>query len=191
INRGEFNFSCNNETCIGIGALTGDVSIALDSCHIESDFSVTNGVLIGSLEGNAAVSIRSSAVNHYTSGKYLSGIGTLRGGQCEIELAESGITCNQRADYATCLGALYGATDIRISYITLKLINSGQEALAFGGYSEDTCAEIINSDVHVNISTSLDKDTLAPPEQFRIINGREVFLLNGAEQTREHITTNM
>ena len=184
INRGEFNLNNNNETCVGIGALAGDVSLSLVKCHIESDCSVTNGVLIGSLEGDASISIRSSAVNHYASGKYLTGLGTLHGKQSVIDLAECGVTINQRADHSTCLGSLYGATDIRISYITLKLTNSGQEALAFGGYDIDTAVNIESSDVHVNITTSLGKDTYAPTEKFQITLGRQTLLLNGVDQQR-------
>ena len=188
INRGEYNLSCNNETCVGIGALTGNVSIELVFCHIEADLSVTNGLLLGSLEGDADITIRKSAVNLYMSGKYLTGLGTLHGKHSVVTLTECGITLNLRADYATCLGSLYGASDIRINYITMKLVNSGQEALAFGGYREDTDVSIANSDTHVNISTGLDKDTFAPAERFRITNGRQVFLLNGTEQNREQTT---
>ncbi len=184
INRGEFNLNNNNETCVGIGALTGDVSLSLMNCHIESDCSVTKGILVGSLEGNADIAMKSSAVNHYASGKYLSCFGTLRGGKCAVKLSECSVTINQRADQSTCLGSLYGASDICISDITLKLINSGQEALSFGGYSANTAVDIENSDVHVNISTALGKDTFAPPENFLIHNGRQTFLLNGLEQNR-------
>ena len=188
INRGEFNLNINTETCVGIGALTGDVTLVLSCCHIESDFSVTYGVLVGSLEGNAAVSIQSSAVNHYASGKYLSGIGTLRGGNAAVHIKEAGVSMNMRADYATCLGALYGASDISIDHITLKLANSGTQALAFGGYDPATAVMIDSSDTHVTISSTLGKDTLAPPENFQIIDGRQFFNVNGTELIHPNIS---
>ncbi len=179
INRGEYNFKIKTETCVGIGALTGAVFLEMVNCHIESDFSATNGLLIGSLDNNADVSIRSSAINHYGSGKYLSCIGTLHGKYAAVRLKEAGVDINQRADYCTSLGALYGASDIKVDYLTLKLTNSGQEAIAFGGYDENTTVHIGDSDTHVDISCSIGRDTFAPPERFEIINGRQLFKING------------
>ena len=184
INRGEYNLKTNNETCVGIGALDGEVSLSLTCCHIEADLTATSGLLIGSLSNNAEISIKSSAVNCYISGKYISGLGTLHGSKASVKISDSGVDFNVRADNATCLGALYGTSDININYITLKLANSGTEALIFGGYSEDTSVYIANSDTHVKLSCSIGKDTFAPPEKFSIINGRQIFMLNGTEFKR-------
>ncbi|MBQ4465598.1 MAG: EAL domain-containing protein, partial [Oscillospiraceae bacterium] len=188
IHRGEYNLVSNNETCVGIGALTGDVELSLKYCHIESDFSVGYCVLIGSLDGNADISIRNSAINHYASGRFATALGTLHGKHSRVHIIDCGITIDQRADHSTCLGSVYGSTELYVANITLKLSNSGQEAIAFGGFDENTMIDLVNSDVHVNISSAISRDTFAPPENFRIANGRQVFLLNGEEQFREKIT---
>ncbi len=184
INRGEYNLKSKNETCVGIGALKGEVTLCLNCCHIEADFTVTSGLLVGSLEQNTTISMKSSAVNWYVSGKYISGLGTLHGKKAEIQIAESGIDFNMRTDYGTGLGALYNASEINISNITLKIANSGEKALALGGYSEETAIVIKNSDTNINLNCADGKDTFAPPEKFTIINGRQLFMVNGEKQKR-------
>ncbi|MCR5718384.1 MAG: EAL domain-containing protein [Oscillospiraceae bacterium] len=181
INRGEFNLNSKTETCVGIGSLNGEVSLALDCCHIEADFSVSSGLLIGSMENTADVSVRKSAVNYYASGKYICGIGSLRGKKAAVRVVEAGLDFNMRSDYLTGLGTLYGESDIRFESITLSIVGTGPQALAFGGYEPCVSIYVLNSDQRVKINNALGKETLAPPEKIQLVNGRHLFRLNGKE----------
>ena len=185
INRGSFTFCANTETCVAIGALDGSVSMNIFCCNIEADLSVNDGLMIGSLENNADISIKNSSVKFKGSGMILSCIGSLHGKKAEIKLAECGFSADIGGNNSTCLGSLYGSSDIRVDFLTLRITNSGQEALAFGGYDPDTVVALINTDTHSSVKTALGKDTFAPPENFRVVNGRQVFMVNDYEVPRE------
>ena len=186
INCGEYNLKLKTGICVGIGSISGAVSLHLMNCHVEADVSVTHGVVIGSMDNDAEISVRSSAINCRASARYLAGMGTLHGSRAVIDLAEAGLDFHFNADHVTCLGSLYGASDIRSEYLTLKLSSSGQEAVAFGGYNEDTSVCIANCDTQVVVSSKLGKDTFAPANRFRVINGVPSFLVNG--EIVEHST---
>ena len=182
IHSGEFDLKSKSTSCVGIGALTGDVMIDdITNCHIEAECSVTEGVLIGSFDGSAEITLNKSAVNFYGDGKTLIGFGTVRGRESSVSISDCGLDLNIRADNSTCLGALHGKTAISSNYTSLKLENAGINALALGGYDTDTVIRITNSDTNVNLRCSLGKDTFAPEENIRFINGRQRFLLNGYE----------
>ena len=187
INSGEYNLRPKTESCLGFGALKENVTMFVDRCHIEADFTATTGVLIGSFEGDTDISVKSSSINVYASSNYMSVLGTLDG-KATIRLRECGFDFSLRADHSTCFGSLYGASDIEIKYITLALNSSGQEAIAFGGYSEETSVYISDSDLRINLSSAIGKDTFAPPEQIKLCNGRHVIIINGEPVERNETT---
>ena len=170
---------------MAIGALDGSVSMNIFCCNIEADLSVNDGLMIGSLENNADISIKNSSVKFKGSGMILSCIGSVHGKKAEIKLAECGFSADIGGNNSTCLGSLYGSSDIRVDFLTLRITNSGQEALAFGGYDPDTVVALINTDTNSSVKTALGKDTFAPPENFRVVNGRQVFMVNDYEVPRE------
>ena len=180
VNRGEFNLKPNTETCVGFGALTGNVSIELDTCHIEADFSVTNGILIGSLESEAEVSVSNSALNFYAYGKYISALGTLSSSKSEIEMCGVGAVFNIMSDNSTCFGSLHGKSEINVNDSSLRLESAGQNAVVFGGYSEDTSVLIKGTDTNIEVRNAIGKYAFAPEDKIRLVNGRRRIKLNGS-----------
>lgn len=181
INRGEFNLKSSNDTCVGIGALSGDVSLSLMTCHIEADFTITTGLVLGSLEGNADISVEQSAVNYFASGTHLAGLGSLYGSS-SVNVTQAGIFVDLRADHCTCLGSLQKSSEIKCDSASLHLNGGGKEALAFGGIEGDTSVLINSSDLHIKLNNSLGVDTYAPAESFTIIDGRERIVVNGEDK---------
>ncbi len=187
INRGEFNLKLKTETGVGIGAVSGNVSVSAFCCHIEADFAVSEGVVIGSLENDAEVYVEKSALRCFGSARSFSGVGTLRGRSVILRFSDSDTDFNLRGDRSTCFGALNGISDIRSDNISLTVVSFGKEALVFGGYDEDTTVNLADSDTRVTLNTDLEKDTFAPDGKFKIINGRHIYILNGCEQKRNVI----
>ncbi|MBR4627207.1 MAG: EAL domain-containing protein [Ruminococcus sp.] len=188
INRGEFNFSINNEAAVGIGALTGDVDLLISTCHIEADCAASTSVFIGSLSGNADITLNKSAVILYSHGKDTVTFGTLNGKKASVRTDQVSLVLSVMADSSTCFGALNGSSDLCLNNAHIKIDSIGHSALTFGGYSDDSRVMINDSDIMIDINSSLGKETSASGENYVIRNGRFRLKVNGSEIQRS-ITT--
>ena len=184
VHRGEYNLKANNEECVGFGAITGQADIELNYCHIEADFIVGTGVLIGSLKNNADMTICQTSVYYYGFGKKLSVFGTVGGDKATINTKRIGAEIKVTADDSTIFGALNGRSELNLVESALKLENSGRNALLFGGYGSDTVLDLINSDTQATVRSAIGKDTYAPDENIRIVNGRRKIIVNETELER-------
>ena len=153
-------------------------------CHIEADFIVSSGVLVGSLENSVSVKMKQSSVFFYGFGRSISAIGSVKGKKAEIYTNRIGAEFNVTADVSTLLGALDGASDIKAVDSALKFETTGKQALLFGGNSTATTVELLNSDTQAVVHSAIGKDTMAPDENIRIINGRRKITINGEEVER-------
>ena len=184
INRGEYNIRSNNDACVGIGALTGSVELSINTSHIEADYIVTSGVLIGSLESDAVIEIKQSSVFFYGFGTMISVIGSINGKNTKINTRRIGAVFNVTADESTLLGSLKGGSDVNITDSALKFESTGKTALLFGGYDTNTDIMLRNSDTQAVVHSAIGKDTLAADDRVRIVNGRRRIIINDAETER-------
>ena len=184
INRGEYNIKSNNDACVGIGALTGSVELSINTSHIEADYIVTSGVLIGSLESDAVIEIKQSSVFFYGFGTMISVIGSINGKNTKINTRRIGAVFNVTADESTLLGSLKGGSDVNITDSALKFESTGKKALLFGGYDTNTDIMLRNSDTQAVVHSAIGKDTLAAGDRVRIVNGRRRIIINDAETER-------
>ena len=185
IRRGEYNFNMDTEHAVGIGALTGDVDLAITTCRIEADYAASKGVFIGSSEGNASVSVTKSSVNFYAHSESIAAIGTLNGETASVSTQYVSIVMNVMSDRQTCFGAMNGKTELNFRDSHLRIETNGQEALAFGGYNENTDVRISNADISVKVRSALGKETFAPDENVSLKNSRYRLVVNGEEIERE------
>ena len=184
INRGEYNIKSNNDACVGIGALTGSVELSINTSHIEADYIVTSGVLIGSLESDAVIEIKQSSVFFCGFGTMISVIGSINGKNTKINTRRIGAVFNVTADESTLLGSLKGGSDVNITDSALKFESTGKTALLFGGYDTNTDIMLRNSDTQAVVHSAIGKDTLAADDRVRIVNGRRRIIINDAETER-------
>jgi len=184
INRGEYNFDIDMESIVCIGSVSGAVDLNITTCRIDAEVAAAVGAFIGSLEGDASVSIVKSSVSLYDHGETLAAIGSLRGSVASLKTRFISLTLNVMADASTVLGALNGSTFLNISDTHLKVDAAGQNALVFGGYNEDTNVILCNSDINVKIRTSLGKETMADDRNVKISNSRFRLIVNGQEAER-------
>lgn len=184
INRGEYIFNIDTESCVGIGAVNGDVKTDVSTCHIEADFSASFGVLIGSFDGRADIFLRRSSFNLYAHAKCIAGVGTLNGKGFSLGTDQISLTFNIMAERSTCFGALNGRSDINIRDAHLRLSLIGQEAIAFGGYNTDSCIDFSDSDTLVDLSSADGKPTYAAENNISFTNSRFRLISNGSEVER-------
>lgn len=185
INKGRYLLSATGDMCVGIGAFSQDIKIDIKNSHIEQNLNVTQVVGIGSYAGNADVCLTRSAFSLDVNGNEIVGMGTLKGERADISINELKGELNMRADISTCLGSVNGSTDVKISYATVEMENAGKEAIAFGGYNENTDVMCHSADIKVNIHNLIDKDTFAADDRIKIVNGRRSFTVNGRQIERE------
>jgi hypothetical protein len=184
INRGEYNFNIDTETCVVIGAVNGVSDMLITTCRIEADYSSGIGTFIGSLENNANITIKKSAVILNAHAKHMTAIGTLNGEKAEIHTNQISTSLNIMADQSTCFGALHGSSVLDISETHSRIDVIGQEALIFGGYNENTSIILADSNNNIKVKNSIGKDTFASDENFSIKNGRLNLTVNGSALER-------
>lgn len=185
INKGRYLISATGDICVGIGAVSNDVKIEINNSHIEQEMNVTQVIGIGSYFGNADIFLKRSAFMLDLNGDEIVGMGSFKGENASISITELKGDLNMRADIATCLGALSGSTELRVTYASVYIENAGKEAVAFGGYNENSDIFFHSADVKVNIHNLIDKDTFAPDDRIEIVNGRRKFVVNDKQIDRE------
>ena len=178
INKGHYVLKATGDRSIGIGSVSGNTSLDIVKCNLEEELLVTEGLGIGSYEGNAEISISRSSFRMIINGSTIVAVGTVGGKRSSIKIFETSGAINMRANNSTCIGALDGKTSIYISYASINLFNSGKEALALGGYNEDTLIDLNSADTRVEVHNVINKDTYAPDDKIQIVNGRMSFVVN-------------
>ena len=184
INCGEYNIKSNDEECVGIGSLKGEVDMSVNKCLINADFIVTSGVLIGSLENDVSLRITQSSIFFYGFGRNIAVMGSINGKRFSIETNRIGAEFQVTADESTLFGTFHGVSDINVINSALKFENTGKQALVFGGYEPDTTLKLLDSDTQIVVHSAIGKDTFAPDENICIINGRRKIIINDAEVER-------
>ena len=178
INKGHYVLKATGDRSVGIGSISGNTSLDIVKCNLEEELLVTEGLGIGSYEGNAEISISRSSFRMIINGSTIVAVGTVGGKRSSIKIFETSGAINMRANNSTCIGALDGKTSIYISYASINLFNSGKEALALGGYNEDTLIDLNSADTRVEVHNVINKDTYAPDDKIQIVNGRMSFVVN-------------
>ncbi|SHM79139.1 EAL domain-containing protein [Ruminococcus flavefaciens] len=181
INRGEYNLISCTESCVGIGAVTGEARLNIKMCLIEAEFTGETGLLIGSLENNAFVSISKVTIHHYGKSTYMCIIGSINGNKAAVTAGSFGSMINIMSDNSTIFGALNGISEIDLSDSSLKLESTGKNALIFGGFNDNTSIKLFNSDINAVVRSAEEKDTYADDENIHIVNGRLKILVNDKE----------
>ena len=187
INRGQYSLFGGAGSCVGIGSTEGDSRFEIKNCMMSLEISGDDAVGIGTLKGDAGLYVVKTALDMVVGGDRASVIGTLEGSESDTFIEDSRVAISLRAEASTCLGALEGRTDFAIKHSTIQLENSGDEALIFGGRDKFTRVVLEKADVKSELRTGLDRDTYASENDFRIIDGRSRFRINGKDISRKVI----
>ena len=185
INKGGYILETKGGESVGIGAHSGSVKLELKNCVVNTDQSLVKGLSIGSLSGDADISLRHSTFDFYIGATECVGIGSLEGKSVKVDFHDTIGTMNLRGEESTCVGALHGKTDFVMEHGSLQLENVGSKALGIGGYSEETTFLLDSGDIKEKIHNQIDVDTYAKKENFRIVNGRARFTVNDNKLQRE------
>ncbi|MBR6401883.1 MAG: EAL domain-containing protein [Eubacterium sp.] len=171
--------------CVGIGSLYEPGEILLQKCGIEEDLSGVRCVAIGTMNGDSSVDIADGTIKLTVDGREVVGIGTLTGQESYVKIYNSLVETCIRADKSTGIGALEGRSKMDINIASVRMENAGEEALAFGGYNDNSEVNLTSVDIRVDVHNKLDKETFAKDESIKIVNGRCKIEVNDKEVERE------
>ena len=184
IRSGIMILEADGNSCVGIGALSGDSDIVMDSGSVSVEISAINGVCAGSMYGNSRVKIRFCSFKGYCDGSNCVGIGSVKGSESITDISDSGMVVVLNAAYGTGVGALNGTTSLTMESASLKIDSNGEQALSVGGYSPDTVIKMNECDIRFSAGNELRRDTFADDENIIIRNSRVRFTVN--ESTVNH-----
>lgn len=176
--RGQFSLIMRGYIGVGIGALNADTDLELFACDITADLTLQQGVAIGSLEKSCKAHIQHSAIKCFISGSEIVGIGTLMGEKCDTSICEASVIINISADKCSSVSALTGETSLKINKAGVHITSNGDNALAFGGFTDKNSIQFLNSDVSANLATKADYKKYVTKDSLDISGGRTRFTVN-------------
>ncbi len=179
--RGQFVLNMTGVYGVGIGALYADTDLDLFACDVAIDASITDGVAIGSIEGNCHAYIHNSAIKLYLSGQKIVGVGTLADAGCEVEICEANAAINILADECSAVAALNGDTSFKLSRAGMHITTEGANALAFGSFEGSTAVNLVNSDSVVRVVTNKTNFEFVRDTNIETNGGRLRYIVNDNE----------
>ncbi|MCR4649434.1 MAG: EAL domain-containing protein [Lachnospiraceae bacterium] len=185
IKAGSIALKANGDTCVGIGSVFGNDEIKILNCGMEVDFSVSDGVANGSMNGPANVKIHKCYIRYTINGNHIAVLGTLRGAEANINILDSFVEFYAGGADSTCIGALNGNSNLKFAIASLRIENAGEKALAFGGSKGETIADFNEVDTKVRIHNSSGVETYAKDENITMTNGKCSIMVNDVEIERK------
>ena len=175
----------NSTDSVVVGALYEDSEVLITKCGMEMDISGTRVVGVGSMEKNANVSVSDCSIKGIINGREVAGLGTLKGDTASVKEYNSMVNMNINADACTAMGSLEGASNLDINIASFRVDNVGENALAFGGLTDNTVASFVGVDTRIKVHNTIGRETYAKDENITIVNGRCKILVNDEEIERD------
>ena len=188
IHRGLFNINLNGDDGVGIGSFEGRADILVESCEMNLDVSLLNGVCIGSLSNEARIRISKSHLNCYAGGNNTTIVGNQGKATADIIIDNCGAVFNIGSDSTTSLGSFRGRTKLKLMKSSLKVTVNSDETYIFGGQSENTGVYIHSCDLNLRIVSKNGIDTKTSDDHVKIYNSRYRAIINEEAFEREIIT---
>ena len=186
IHSGKYLIKLQGSYCVAVGSFQKNVKLDIRQVDLQTKLSAAKCTAIGSLYSNAEVKFWGASVRCFLSGLTAVAFGTADGDKANVNIENSNVTVDIRADEITAVGSLKGRSDISITKASFSITAAGHEALAFGGVSGDTTFTSDNADVSVDLTTNYDTCTFAPPEGIFTTGGRCAFTVNGHTEDTEY-----
>lgn len=150
--NGEISAALRCENLLGIGALSGTVSIKITNSVININAAGQNAAAIGSRRGTAYIEC-SADINIECSGDNCCGIGILERGSGSISV---GGDCNitVKAKNSVCIGGRNGKADITVNYGSYSLCAEGNTAVGIGDPEGAQNVTVVNGILNIRTAAS-------------------------------------
>ena len=156
INSGQYRLNLQSDVAVGIGALYSDTTLVIHDCDIGMEMTAARGTAIGSIGRSNDITISKASVKVFMNGIELVGIGTLDGSKMRFEIFEASCFININGERCSAFAALEGHSNILLRQVAVNLTVSGKQALAAGGFIDDTLLVQKEADTHISLDTEVD-----------------------------------
>ena len=148
---GKLDINVSGMDCIGVGCFEGDVSIRLLKCNLKIQARISNGTMIGALQGKQDILIRDSGVDILGAGNCIAGIGTYANSSGSVRIHDSGMHMRFNGRKIFGLAARGGALSVALERAALVMQMEGSMAIAVGTVDKAGIVELVHCRLEVNM----------------------------------------
>lgn len=132
VEKGHLNIIVAGVDAVGIGCLRGNVPIKLADCHINADFRVNTGSMIGSVDGIQNIELINFVLNIVGSGSRIRGIGGNNSQGGFITMENGTIEVDMSGQEVCLIGNVRGKVSIAFSHVRTIMKGEGNSVVAIG-----------------------------------------------------------
>ena len=148
---GKLDINVSGMDCIGVGCFEGDVSIRLLKCNLKIQARISNGTMIGALQGKQDILIRDSGIDIMGAGNCIAGIGTYANSSGSVRIHDSGMHMRFNGRKIFGLAARGGALSVSLEQAALVIQMEGSMAIAVGTVDKAGIVELVHCRLEVNM----------------------------------------
>ena len=180
IRRGRYFIRMQGTEGTAIGTLTGDISLSVVNCAIDLNANVMKAVGIGSHTGSLDLKVEHISYISSFNGNDVSVMGTLAGGNTNIDL----YSANLQSKFNASRGLMFGPLDaspsnINLDYATIRMDCEGIQVSFFRGTDRNSRLAITNSHIDGKIVSGKEVPCVLDDMEFTISKSGAMIDVNG------------
>ena len=179
IESGEYELEAHGSNGVCLGSLDGDIEINLTNCDFQAKAAGASSTVIGSLFGNAKIDLSRSSIRIYGYSQVLAAVGSVKG-ISDVKFENASVSIHSNGKEMTALGSLYNDCSVRIECCTFRAYCDGTNALVVGGLEGRTRFNITNADVGFELTSQLGVCTYAADEDIEVY-GKLLVTVDGTQ----------
>ena len=170
-------FEMTGKNGVGIGTLEGNAVISVSGCETDFSLRMSSSVAIGCMEGSPEILCNTACITVMGSGTFACGIGSETGGG-SITLRDS--TVNEELTGQNVIGIGSGDAEPVISLRQCRAVIrlEGNHALDIGAYSADADVTLVDSDFDIAILSAKAQHFAANPSRMIQTGGTSEVSIN-------------
>ena len=129
---GEINIAAAGTSCVCIGNFQGGSIIEINDCGCNWEVSSTNGIGVGSSEGETSITVRNYSLTANMRGSNLCGIGVGHKGTGTVSMWSGRFTANMHGSNLKCIGTYQGKLNCDLHQSQINLECEGRYAAGIG-----------------------------------------------------------
>jgi len=178
VRSGEINLEVMGMFAVGIGAMKGETPISIKDCTMKAIYRVTEGCVIGNMEGVQYTKMRNLNLSIDGSGRKVAAIGSIQETKGHIDMQYGSFSGKLNGQNCLLLGAPEGELDIKARHMKLTLLGEGDEIIGIGTgdlkskilVEESTLDLTINSSSPLAYGAKEDNTFIKTPMAFIKVN---------------------
>lgn len=181
IQKGKYILWLNGQEGVGIGSYSGDIAPVIRECDVQVHLATGKAVGIGSVTGKVTLSMESLTWTGEFNADDIVGLGTLDGEDCSVEISHANIMMDIRAFLASGIGAHAGEVAVHLDNCAVHITGDGSNVVAVGNQTRTAQIRIDAAKLESSLKTSLNSDMGAEYQNILMTSGECIYTLNGKQ----------